>query len=176
MSEHTAEKAEDAVNAGRRMRKRRVLTNVSSLGEIHLVDSGHIPSLLQEADCVYMSDSVQYREPESYQESLHCKEAAEWRTARKLEKRALIIERGVMRVMPTPPGVKPIKSRYVYRRKYNKDGSIKKDEARLVALGYGQVYGVDVFNIFAPVVKSITVRLLLALASIFNMHIYTSAR
>ena len=112
-----------------------------------------------------MSDSVQNREPESYQESLRCKEAAEWSTVYKLERRALI-KRGVMRVVPTPPGVKPIKSRYVYRRKYNKDGSIKKDEARLVALGYGQVYGVDVFNIFAPVVKSITVRLLLALAFI----------
>ena len=32
---------------------------------------------------------------------------------------------------------------------------------------YGQVPGVDVFNIFAPVVKSITARLLLALAFIF---------
>ena len=82
-----------------------------------------------------MSDSVQYREPESCQESLRCVEAAEWRTARKLE-------RGVMRVVPSPPGVKSIKSRYVYRRKYNKDGSIKKYKARLVALGYGQVSGV----------------------------------
>ena len=58
MSEHIAEKAENAVNAGRRVRKQRVLTNVSFLGEMHLVDSGFIPSLLQEADCVLMSDSV----------------------------------------------------------------------------------------------------------------------
>ena len=144
VSEHTAEKAENPVNAGMRVRKQRVLTDVSSLGEIHLVDSGHIPSLLQEADCVLMSDSVQYREPESYQESLRCEEASEWRTARKLERRALI-ERGVMRVVPTPPGVKPIKSRYIYRRKYNKNGSIKKYKARLVALDYGLVSGVDVF-------------------------------
>ena len=171
VSERTAEKAENAVNAGRRVRKQRVLTNVASLGEIHLVESGHIPSLLQEADCVVMSDSVQYRKPESYQGSLRCLEAAEWRTARKLERRALI-ERGVIRLVPTPPGVKAIKSRYVYRRKYNKDGSIKKYKARLVALGFGQVSGVDVFNTFAPVVKSITVRLLIALAFIFNMHIH----
>ena len=118
-----------------------------------------------------MSDSVQYRAPESYQDLLRCVEAAEWRSARKLERRALI-ERGVMRVVPTPPGVKPIKSQYVYRRKYNKDGSIKKYKARLVALGYRQVSWVDVFNTFAPVVKSITVRLLPALAFIFNMHIH----
>ena len=29
------------------------------------------------ANCVLMSDSVQYREPESYQKSLRCEEAAE---------------------------------------------------------------------------------------------------
>ena len=60
----------------------------------------------------------------------------------------------------------------MYKRKYNKDGFIKKYKARFVALGYGQVPGVEVFNTFAPVVKSITVRLLLALAFIFNMHIH----
>ena len=53
-----------------------------------------------------------------------------------------------------------------------KDGSIKKYKAHLVALGYGQVPGVDVFNTFAPVVKSVTIRLLLlALSFIFNMHV-----
>ena len=49
-------------------------------------------------------------------------------------------------MVPTPAGVKPIKWRYVYIRMYNKDGSIKKYKARLVALDYGQVPGVDVFN------------------------------
>ena len=29
----------------------------------------------------------------------------------------------MMRVVPTPPEVKPTKSRYVYRRKYDNDGS-----------------------------------------------------
>ena len=49
-----AERVEDAVNAGRRVRKQRVLTNVSSLGEIHLVESDHIPPLQQEAHCILM--------------------------------------------------------------------------------------------------------------------------
>ena len=41
-----------------------------------------------------------------------------------------------------------------------------------MALGYGQVSGVGVFNTFASVVESITVRLLIALAFIFNMDIH----
>ena len=40
-----------------------------------------------------------------------------------------------MRVVPTPAGMKPIILRYVYNRKLNKDGFIKKYKARLVALG-----------------------------------------
>ena len=54
-------------------------------------------------------------------------------------------------------GVKQIKYRYVYKRKYNKDGPVKKYKARLVALGYGDVPGLDVSNTFAPVVKGVTV-------------------
>ena len=37
---------------------------------------------------------------------------------------------------------------------------------------YGQVPGVDVFNTFAPVIKSITVRLLLVLAFVFDMRVH----
>ena len=65
-----------------------------------------------------------------------------------------------MRVVPTPPGARPIKSRYVRKLKYNKHGTLKKYKARLVALGNGQVSGVNVFNALAPAVESVTVKLL----------------
>ena len=156
-------------SGGKRVRTKRVLTNVSSLGKIHAVDVD-IP-LLHAADSIFMTDCVSYREPETYQESLDCPEWKEWRRTRKLERDALN-SRGVMRVVRTPMGVRPIKSRYVYKRKHNKDGSVKKYKARLVALGFGQVPGVDVFNTFAPVVKSISVRLLIALTFIYNMHVH----
>ena len=87
-------------------------TSVSSPGEIHLVDMSVVPQLLDTTDYVLMSDSVDYREPETYQESLQCAEAPEWRRARKRECDALF-ERQVMRVVPTLPGLRPIKSRFV---------------------------------------------------------------
>jgi hypothetical protein len=68
--------------------------------------------------------------------------------------------------------VRPVKSRYVYKRKFKKDGSLKKYKARHIALGFGQVKRVDVHNTFAPVVKGITVRLLLASAFIFSMFVH----
>ena len=160
-----------ASGTSKRVRTQRVLTNVSALGEIHSVDVDGAVLFCDDVDSIFMTDGAQYREPETYQESLDCAERHEWRAARAAERRALQ-DRGVLRVVPTPTGVKPIKSRYVYNRKYHKDESIKKYKARLVALGCGQVPGVDVFNTFAPVVKSITVRLLLALAFIFNIHVH----
>ena len=109
---------------------------------------------LNDVDYSLMTDSAAYRDPETYQESLDCPEHQEWRAARATERRTLQ-ERGVMRVVPTPAGVKTHQVAVRLQRKYNKDGFIKKYKARAVALGYGQVPDVDVFNTFAPVVKSI---------------------
>ena len=71
-----------------------------------------IPSLLDTKDCL-MSDSVDYREPETYHQSLLCAEAPKWRLARKREGDALF-ERKAMQVVSTPPQVQDRQSRGVY--------------------------------------------------------------
>ena len=58
-----------------------------------------VPSLLDTTDCVLMSDSVDCRKPETYQEeSLSCAEAPEWRLASKQQGDALF-QRHVTRVV-----------------------------------------------------------------------------
>ena len=107
------------------VRTQRVLTNVSALGELHSVDVDGALSFCDDVDSIFMTDGAQCREPETYQESLDCVEHHEWRAARAAERRALQ-DRGVLRVVPTPSGVKLIKSRNVLKHKYPKDGTIKK--------------------------------------------------
>ena len=55
--------------------------------------------------------------------------------------------------------------------KYKQDGSIDLFKARLVAQGFTQIPGVDYFDTYSLVVKSCTIRLILALVVSFNWPI-----
>jgi len=64
-----------------------------------------------------------------------------------------------------PAGQKPIGLKWVYKLKKNAEGEIVKYKARLVAKGYVQRQGIDYEEVFAPVARLETVRLILALAA-----------
>lgn len=100
-------------------------------------------------------------EPVTYQEAV--KEKA-WRSAMKEEINA--IERNDTWVLTDlPEGQKPIDLKWVYKLKKDTDGKVIKHKARLVAKGYVQRLGVDYEEVFAPVTRMETVRLLLALSA-----------
>ena len=70
-------------------------------------------------------------------------------------------------MLPTAP-VKVVGNKWVFRIKYNPDGSILKYKARLVAKGFHQIYGVDYTETFSPVVKASIVWVVLSIAIMNN--------
>jgi hypothetical protein len=60
---------------------------------------------------------------------------------------------------------KAISVRWVFKVKLKPDGSIGKYKARLVAKGFLQKPGLDYFEVFAPVARHETIKLVIALAA-----------
>ena len=64
-----------------------------------------------------------------------------------------------------------IKNRWVYKIKQRPNGSLERFKARLVGKGHEQQSGVDYSKTFNPVIKSSTIRIILALTVNFNWPI-----
>ena len=69
-------------------------------------------------------------------------------------------------------GTKPIGCKWVFRWKYNTDGSLQTFKARLVAKGFKQKEGIDYFDTYAPVARITSIRVLFTLASIYNLFVH----
>ncbi|KAE8696688.1 hypothetical protein F3Y22_tig00110652pilonHSYRG00101 [Hibiscus syriacus] len=113
----------------------------------------------------FISNSV---EPKSYHEAI---QHPEWVQAMKDEILALETNK-TWSVASLPSRKVLIGCKWVYRIKYNAAGTIERYKARLVAKCYSQKKGVDYVDTFSPVVKLVTVRFLLAIASVFDWPLF----
>lgn len=99
-------------------------------------------------------------EPQSVKQALT---DPDWLSAMLQEYEALM-KNNTWNLVPLPPNRKPIGCKWDFRVKENADGSINKYKARLVAKGFNQVPGFDFSETFSPVVKLVTIRLIISLA------------
>ena len=67
-------------------------------------------------------------------------------------------------------GKKALHNKWVYRIKNKHDGS-KRYKTRLVVKGFQQKEGIDYIEIFSPVVKMSTIRLVLGMVATKNLHL-----
>ena len=69
-----------------------------------------------------------------------------------------------------PVGKKVLRNKWVYRIKNEHDGS-KRYKARVVVKRFQQKEGIDYTEIFSPVVKMSTIRLVLGMVAVENLHL-----
>jgi hypothetical protein len=100
-------------------------------------------------------------EPSNFQEAA---DDANWMAAMESELHS-INKNGTWELTTLPPGQKPIGLKWVFKLKRNSEGEVMKHKARLVAKGYVQKEGIDFEEVFAPVARLDTIRLILAMAA-----------
>ncbi|GJS95906.1 retrovirus-related pol polyprotein from transposon TNT 1-94 [Tanacetum coccineum] len=121
-----------------------------SLQELYEV-TDEIPLLCLYADC----------EPIVFEEAMKSKK---WKQA--MEKKIKSIEKNDTWELTTlPKGQKAIGVKWVYKAKKNAKGEVEKYKARLVVKGYKQKHGIDYEEVFAPVARLETIRMIIAIAA-----------
>ncbi|KAD6452986.1 hypothetical protein E3N88_07691 [Mikania micrantha] len=100
-------------------------------------------------------------EPGNFKEAVGKKE---WDKAMN-EEIASIEKNKTWTLVDLPNGHRPIGLKWVFKIKKDAKGKITRHKARLVAKGYIQQHGVDYDEVFAPVARLETVRLVLALSA-----------
>ena len=105
--------------------------------------------------------------PTSYSEAIKSKLALRWRAAMDKEIEDLLKHNTweLVSAKDIPKECNVAKSKWVYKVKMNKDGSIERFKARFVVCGYSQVHGVDYTHSFSATMRATSFRLLLALAA-----------
>jgi len=86
-----------------------------------------------------------------------------WRTAME-EEYAALLSSNTWDLVPRPSGANVVTGKWIFRQKFNADGSFDRYKARWVLRGFTQRPGVDYDETFSPVVKPATVRTVLSLA------------
>ena len=102
--------------------------------------------------------------PKSFKEAMESENKSEWKKAMDIEI-ASLKRNNTWKLIDNSGGKKTIKCKWVFDIKYAADGSIIKYKARLVAKGFTQKKGIDYTEIFSPVSKITTWRILIALAA-----------
>lgn len=111
---------------------------------------------------------IDAEQPSSYQEASNYEA---WRKAMKIELDA-INRNHTWELVELPAGHKPIGLKSVFKVKKDTAGTIIKYKARLVSRGFVQKQGIDFEEVFAPVARLDTIRLIIAVAAQRNWEIH----
>ncbi len=110
-------------------------------------------------------------EPSTYLEAIQSADSEKWVVAMNEEMESLY-KNGTWTLVTPPKGKKIVGCKWVFKKKEGTSGfEDARFKTRLVAKGYSQVQGVDFNDVFSPVVKHSSIRVLLALVAMFDLEL-----
>ncbi|KAJ4721123.1 Retrovirus-related Pol polyprotein from transposon TNT 1-94 [Melia azedarach] len=109
-------------------------------------------------------------EPECYAEAVESEQRKEWIYAMQDEMKSLH-ENHTFELVKLPKDKRALKNKWVYRIKQEEYTSQPRYKARLVVKGFSQRKGVDFDEIFSPVVKMSSIRVVLGIAASLDLEI-----
>ena len=109
-------------------------------------------------------------EPESFREAMTNDHKEEWLDAMNDEMKSLQ-DNHTYDLVKLPKGKRALKNKWVYRLKTEEHCSQPRYKARLVVKGFNQKKGIDFEEIFSPVVKMSSIRVVLGIAASLDLEI-----
>ncbi|CAI7776867.1 unnamed protein product [Closterium sp. NIES-53] len=134
-----------------------------SFGKPKVVRAGSVAEQCDEVEIAHCYWAA-VPEPKTLAEALSGPDAEKWKQSVKEEYDSLL-ENEMWELCELPPGKKAISSKLIFRHKYGPDGELTRYKSRLVAKGFQQTKGKDFDEIFAPVGKGTTLRVMLGMAA-----------
>jgi hypothetical protein len=108
-------------------------------------------------------------EPECYEEAMQVDTKKKWEQGMKEEMDSLANNQ-TWDLVQLPTGKRALQNKWVYKLK-EEDGGEKWYKARLVVKGFAQKKGIDFDEIFSPVVKMTSIRTILSLVVVEDLHL-----
>tara|TARA_R110002050_G_C8950037_1_gene513235 strand:- start:112 stop:3054 length:2943 start_codon:yes stop_codon:yes gene_type:complete len=102
--------------------------------------------------------------PKTYLQAVKSPQSDQWNSAMRKEL-ASLQQHGTWHLVPRTKDMVVVRSKWVYKIKLDERGAIERYKARVVAMGFTQTYGVDFDDTFAPVLNSVTRRVLFSLVA-----------
>jgi len=112
----------------------------------------------------YEANMIKFDEPLSFKEAVSGKNAKDWKKAIHEELEAHEVN-GTWRYQCLPKNKNAIESKWIFKLKHSTSDEATRYKARLCAKGFTQKKGIDYHEVFSPVARYDSIRMMLALAA-----------
>lgn len=145
------------------------------IGNINLEEPSEVPvrrsERIQAKQQNRVNLAVDEEIPKSYEEALQSRKKERWKNAIEEEIKSHEVNK-TWEIVNRPKNKTIIDSKWVFKIKENPNETVNKFKARLVARGYNQIRGEDYDEVFSPVIRLNTLRIIIALAVEEDLELY----